>query len=365
MFDMSRLPRTLELVRTESGSAAFEYIDERRLPDLLVIERCEDWRSLVAAIKSLAVRGAPAIGVSGAAALALWACNEGVAQARTLGCAEAADSFSRALAEVVDVVAHARPTAVNLAWGVARVSALAQALLREECPLEQIADAMFDEVKCMEREDERTNRAMGALGASLIPENARIITHCNAGSLATVYYGTALGVVYAAAEQGKVQRVYADETRPVGQGSRLTAWELARAGVPVTLICDNMAASLMAKGEVDLVIVGADRISASGDVANKIGTYGLAVLAKYHGIPFYVAAPASTLDLSLPSGDDIVIEHRSAEEVLPRSMSGVDVYNPAFDVTPSHLVSKIITEHGVFSPQDIKAYYRAREVCDG
>ena len=191
------------------------------------------------------------------------------------------------------------------------------------------------------------NRAIGANGAALLPQGCRILTHCNAGSLATYYYGTALGVVYAAAEQGKVERVYADETRPVGQGARLTAWELSRAGVPVTLICDNMAASLMAKGEIDAVVVGADRIAANGDVANKIGTYSVAVLAHEHGIPFYVAAPTSTIDRSIPDGSRIPIEQRAPSEVLPDPIPGVDVYNPAFDVTPARYVTAIITEAGI------------------
>lgn len=180
-----------------------------------------------------------------------------------------------------------------------------------------------------------------------------MLTHCNAGSLATAFYGTALGVVYAAAEQGKIERVYADETRPVGQGARLTSWELARAGVPCTLVCDNMAASLMAKGEVDAVIVGADRIAANGDAANKIGTYGVAVLARHHGVPFYVAAPTSTIDPAIADGSGIPIEERDASEVLPVAIEGVDVWNPAFDVTPAGLITRIVTERGAFEPDKL------------
>ena len=194
---------------------------------------------------------------------------------------------------------------------------------------------------------------MGAFGAELLSPGTRLLTHCNAGSLATSFFGTALGVVYAAAQQGKIARVYADETRPLGQGARLTSWELAQAGVPVTLICDNMAASLMAAGKVDAVVVGADRITRNGDVANKIGTYGVAVLARHHGIPFYVAAPSSTVDLSLKEGSQIPIEQRGADEVLPRPIPGVQVWNPAFDVTPAELVTAIITERGVFAPADL------------
>ncbi|MBR3689746.1 MAG: S-methyl-5-thioribose-1-phosphate isomerase [Eggerthellaceae bacterium] len=355
MFDLDQLPRTLELVKTESGAFAFDYIDERLLPGSLMVERTEDWRCVVDAIKTLAVRGAPAIGVAGAAAIALWAGNRGVSKARAAGCTCARDVFIQDLEMVAHEVETARPTAVNLAWGVRRMRSLALELLAEDHPLEMVADALFVEVKAMERQDEATNRAMGAHGADLIPADARLLTHCNAGSLATVFFGTALGVIYAAAEQGKVKHVYADETRPVDQGARLTVWELAKAGLPVTLICDNMAASLMAKGEVDAIVVGADRITANGDAANKIGTYGLAVLASHHGIPFYVVAPSSTLDFSMASGDQIVIEHRDSREVLPMPIDGVEVYNPAFDMTPAPLITKIITERGAFEPDKLAA----------
>lgn len=353
MFDVNKIPRTLVLERSAAGAAQFIYIDERLLPGELCVERTTDWRAVVDAIKTLAVRGAPAIGVAGAAAVAVWACNEGVASARSYGCTEASSRFMEALTVIADEVSEARPTAVNLSWGVERVRSIAVQLLVEGESVEAVADELFAEVKRMEAEDEAVNRKMGQNGSALIPANARVLTHCNAGSLATVFYGTALGVVYTAAAEGKIARVYADETRPVGQGSRLTAWELAQAGLPVTLICDNMAASLMAAGKVDLVIVGADRIAANGDVANKIGTYGLAVLAKQHGIPFYVAAPSSTLDPALPSGGEIPIEQRAASEVLPSPIDGVEVYNPAFDVTPAELITKIITEVDVFDPCDV------------
>lgn len=353
MFDVNKIPRTLELELTASGAAQLVYIDERLLPGELYVERTSDWRAVIDAIKTLAVRGAPAIGVAGAAAVTIWACNVGVASARDHGCAEASYRFAEELSAVADEVSDARPTAVNLSWGVERVRSLAMQLLGEGDSIEAVADALYAEVKRMEAEDEAVNRKMGQNGSALFPEHARVLTHCNAGSLATVFYGTALGVVYAAAAEGKIERVYADETRPVGQGSRLTAWELAQAGLPVTLICDNMAASLMAAGKVDLVIVGADRIAANGDVANKIGTYGLAVLAKHHGIPFYVAAPSSTLDPALPSGREIPIEQRAATEVLPSPIDGVEVFNPAFDVTPAELITKIITEVDVFDPCDV------------
>lgn len=202
-------------------------------------------------------------------------------------------------------------------------------------------------------EDEAANRRIGAFGAELLPDGCNVLTHCNAGSLATSFYGTALGVVYAAAAAYKIRRVFADETRPVCQGSRLTAWELARAGVPITLICDDMAASVMASGKVDAVVVGADRIAANGDVANKIGTLGVAVLARHFGIPFYVAAPTSTVDPAMADGASIPIEERAADEVLPQPIPGVSVFNPAFDVTPAELICAIITEAGAFEPADI------------
>lgn len=329
---LERLPRSVELVRDAQGPK-LRYIDERLLPRELRIAETRDWRAVVQAIKCLAVRGAPAIGLAGAASMALWA------------------AYGEAgFEEAAEEIASARPTAVNLRWAVNRV-------LEEASGLEggARADAIYALVKAMEAEDEETNRAIGRNGAALIGPGSRILTHCNAGSLATSYYGTALGVVYSAAAEGKVERVYADETRPVGQGARLTAWELAQAGVPVTLICDNMAASLMAAGNVDAVIVGADRIARNGDAANKIGTYGAAILAKEHGIPFYVAAPFSTIDAQLPDGAGIVIEQRAAQEVLPEPIDGVEVWNPAFDVTPARYIAKIVTEKGAFSPEELEA----------
>ena len=348
---LERLPRTIELRRDGAGRAELAYVDQRLLPSELCLARTGDWWTVVDAIRELAVRGAPAIGVAGAAAVALWACNDGAADAAAHGCAEAPGLFLAELDAVAARVAAARPTAVNLAWGVRRMRDVAHGCGR--ATVHEIADELFAEVKRMEAEDEAANRALGAHGAALLPPGARVLTHCNAGSLATVFFGTALGVVYAAAERGGVARVYADETRPVGQGARLTTWELAQAGIPVTLICDDMAASLMAQDKVDAVVVGADRIAANGDVANKIGTYGLAVLAREHGIPFYVAAPSSTIDLSTPDGSRIPIEQREPAEVLPRPIKGVKVWNPAFDVTPARYVTRIITERGVFTPQEI------------
>ena len=351
-LNLDNLPRSVSLTRAHDGSALFTYLDERLLPHEVRFEETGDWRKVVDAVKTLAVRGAPAIGAAGAAAVALWAVNVGAVEATCCGCAEEPNRFLEALGPVADEIAAARPTAVNLAWAVERMRAVAQREVFERASVHVVADALFDEVLLIEREDEVVNRAIGAAGADLFPHDARILTHCNAGSLATVFFGTALGCVYSAAGKGKVKRVFADETRPLGQGARLTSWELAHAGVPVTVICDNMAASLMSQGRVDLVIVGADRIASNGDVANKIGTYGLAVLARHHGIPFYVAAPASTFDLSLASGADIPIEERSPREVMPNEVPGVDVWNPAFDVTPAELVTKIVTEYGAFSPLD-------------
>ncbi len=353
LLRLENLPRTIELVRAGDGAAELAYVDQRRLPGELAFVRTGDWRCVVDAVKTLAVRGAPAIGVAGAAAVALWAGGVGAPRACAQGCAEEAGHFLEGLASVAEQVASARPTAVNLAWGVRQAAGHARALVAEGMRPWQVADELYDLVKRMEAEDEAANRAIGSHGAALLPGRARILTHCNAGSLATVFYGTALGVVYAAAGQGKVERVYADETRPVGQGARLTAWELAAAGVPCTLVCDDMAASLMAKGRVDAVVVGADRIAANGDVANKIGTYGLAVLAHHHGIPFYVAAPASTVDAACATGADIPIEERDPAEVLPRPIEGVDVWNPAFDVTPADLVTRVITEQGTCPPSEV------------
>ena len=346
---LDRLPRTVELARAADGAATLAYVDQRLLPGKLAIERTADWGAVVDAIKTLAVRGAPAIGVAGAAAVALWA-REAAGGATGAG---EVSAYRAALERTAEEIACARPTAVNLRWAVERVLGRARVALDGGAAPAAVADALFAEAKRMEAEDEAANRAIGAHGAALLRQGSRVLTHCNAGSLATAFYGTALGVVYAAAEQGKIERVYADETRPVGQGARLTSWELARAGVPCTLVCDNMAASLMAKGEVDAVIVGADRIAANGDAANKIGTYGVAVLARHHGIPFYVAAPTSTIDPAIADGSGIPIEERDASEVLPVAIEGVYVWNPAFDVTPAGLITRIVTERGAFEPDKL------------
>lgn len=341
---MENLPRTLELMYRDD-KASLRFIDQRLLPGELKVSETTQWREVIDAIKTLAVRGAPAIGIAGAAAVALWLENDAVVVDE--------DDFTQALDIVAREVTDARPTAVNLTWAVDKTVAYIHEQLDGGAPLEEMGLNACTYVQQLTADDERINRAIGENGAPLIPDNACVLTHCNAGSLATAFYGTALGVIYAAAEQGRVQKVFADETRPVGQGARLTVWELAQAGVDVTLNCDNMAATLMAQGKIDCVIVGADRIARNGDTANKIGTYGLAVLAQYHKIPFYVAAPLSTFDFSLETGAEIPIEQRDAAEVLSQPIEGVEVYNPAFDVTPGELVTAFITEQGVYQAKDL------------
>ncbi|MCE5269891.1 S-methyl-5-thioribose-1-phosphate isomerase [bacterium] len=320
-------------------------IDQTLLPvEEKYLERSE-YTDLAADIYRLAVRGAPAIGVAGAFGVVLG----------VQGCAGLApDSFMARLNEVCDRLAATRPTAVNLSWAVERMRRLALSLAPKASPAGTI-EALEREALELFEEDRRLCRSIGEHGAALLPDGARVLTHCNAGALATAGIGTALAAIYVAAEQGRRVSVYADETRPLLQGARLTAWELHRAGIEVTLICDNMAASVMAAGKVDLVITGADRIAANGDAANKIGTHGVAVLAARFGIPFYVAAPFSTFDLSLADGSGIPIEERAREEVaapLGRTAApeGVRVFNPAFDVTPAELIAGLITDRGVIRP---------------
>lgn len=326
-----------------AGSLAAVVLDQTRLPEAEAYVCTGDWRRVVRSIQALEVRGAPAIGIAGAAAMALAAAEL------------ARDDAATPLGEAAAVIAGARPTAVNLAVGVERARAEAASLAADGADDQAVAEGLARLVRTLADEDEAACRAIGAHGAALLRPGSRLLTHCNAGSLATAFYGTALGVAYAAAEQGRLARVYADETRPVGQGARLTAWELARAGVPVTLLCDSMAGAAMAKGLVDAVVVGADRIAANGDVANKVGTYAVAVLARHHGIPLYVAAPTTTIDLGCPDGEAIPIEERDASEVLAAPIEGVEVWNPAFDVTPAALVTAVVTERGAFAPEDVGA----------
>jgi methylthioribose-1-phosphate isomerase len=312
-------------------------IDQRLLPAQEVYLRFTDHREVARAIKDMAIRGAPAIGVAAAYGVALGVRN-GARQ-------------PEAFAAVCDELARTRPTAVNLFWAIERMR---RAYATHADALD-LADRLLAEARAIDDEDVASCRRMGDLGAELLPQGVRLLTHCNAGALATAGYGTALGVVRSAARMGKLKHVFADETRPYLQGARLTAWELVREGIPTTLIADNMAGFMLSRGEVDAVIVGSDRIAANGDVANKIGTYSVAVLAKENGVPFYVAAPVSTFDLATPDGASIPIEERAADEVTHHggkrlAPEGVGVRNPAFDVTPARYVTAIICERGVARP---------------
>ncbi len=321
-------------------------LDQRALPQREEYVLCRTHGELAQAIRDMVVRGAPAIGIAAAYGLVL-------AARQLAGEGLSAAPFLEGLRQAAAGLRAARPTAVNPAWALDRLLARA-GCLADRSPREMLA-ALEDEAAAIHEEDVAGNELIGALGAALVPDGASVLTHCNAGALATGGFGTALGVLRAARDQGKRIHVFVDETRPLLQGARLTAWELVREGIPATLITDNMAGHFMRLGRVDLVIVGADRICANGDVANKIGTYGLAVLARAHGIPFYVAAPWSTVDLLLSSGDRVVIEERAAEEVLGYgdirwAPAGVRVANPAFDVTPARYVTAIITDRGMAYP---------------
>ncbi len=329
-------------------------LDQSRLPSHVEFLDCYDYQSVAQAIRDLKVRGAPAIGVTAAMGVAL-----GARHLRVAGY----DEFAKAVHDICHVLAATRPTAVNLFWAIERMKRKVEAL--RDRPVDHIKQELVEEAQRILEEDIALCKAIGRHGAALIGDGATILTHCNAGALATAGYGTALGVIRAAWEQGKKISVIADETRPVLQGARLTAWELMQDGIPVTLITDNMAGTLMRQGHIQLCIVGADRIAANGDVANKIGTYSVAMLAKAHGIPFYVAAPYSTIDLATPSGDKIPIEQRNPTEVTsvhgshPIAPQGVAVFNPAFDVTPAELITGIITERGVFNPSQLASQFRS------
>ena len=321
---------------------ALSLLDQTRLPVEEVWNTYTDYRKVADAIRRLVVRGAPAIGVAAAYALCLAAMEYK---------GQNPEEFQKSMAAASAELAASRPTAVNLFWALDRMGL---ALGAAGCGAEALP-ILIREAEAIHREDVAMNRAIGAAGAAIVPHGARILTHCNAGAIATGGYGTALGVVRSAFTQGKVEMVYCDETRPLLQGARLTAWELVKDGIPATLITDNMAASLMAQGKIDLVLLGCDRMAANGDFANKIGTYGVAVLAHYHGIPFYSVLPSSTIDLSIPDGSHIPIEQREASEVthfagVRTAPEGVGVYNPAFDVTPHRLLTGIITEKGVIHP---------------
>jgi len=326
-------------------------VDQRKLPAAEVYVTCKSVNDVAKAIKNMVIRGAPAIGVCAAMGLSL-----GAARSKATGTKQFATEFQRHC----DLLAATRPTAVNLFWAIERMKrAFSEGALAGES-VEQLQLRLRREADRIHDDDVASCRAIGAHGAALVPEQASILTHCNAGALATAGYGTALGVIRGAVEAGRKVRVLADETRPFLQGARLTAWELVKDGIDTTVITDNMAGAMMRKGDVDLVVVGADRIAANGDTANKIGTYTIAVLAKEHGIPFYVAAPSSTIDLSTKDGDAIPIEERDAREVTHVGSNqlaphGVHVRNPSFDVTPHKYNTAIITEHGVFRPPFIES----------
>ncbi len=328
---------------------ALEMLDQRVLPARVEYLRHDSAATVAEGIKTMVVRGAPAIGCAAAYGVAL--------EAQRLRNAPR-DTFLKGLEQGISTLAASRPTAVNLFWALNRMRAKLAALTSaSDANVSTIADALLAEAHAITAEDVRLNRAMGAHGAALFDDNMRVLTHCNAGALATAGHGTALGVIRSAIEAGKTIHVYADETRPFLQGARLTAWELMQDGIPVTLIADNAAGLLMRRGEIDAVIVGADRVAANGDVANKIGTYGVAVLARRHGIPFYVAAPLSTIDPDTRSGDEIPIEERAESEVTGYGNTrwapdGVAVRNPVFDVTPAELVTALITERGVVRAPD-------------
>lgn len=318
-------------------------IDQRKLPAQEVYVHCKTANEVARAIKTMVIRGAPAIGVAAAMGIAL-----GMRRSKSQGTKQFAVEFNK----LCELMAGTRPTAVNLFWAIERMKRAFSAGIRSGESVDELKTRLDQESRQIHDEDVASCRAIGRFGAEVVPDNARILTHCNAGALATAGYGTALGVIRAAAELGRVKGVFADETRPVLQGARLTAWELLRDHIPTTVITEGMAGPLMRDGQIDFVVVGADRIAANGDVANKIGTYTVAMMARAHGVPFYVAAPLSTIDLKTPSGQAIPIEQRDPREVThvgPTRLTpdGASVLNPSFDVTPHDLVAGIITERGI------------------
>jgi methylthioribose-1-phosphate isomerase len=335
---------TIEWVGGVDGK--IKIIDQTLLPNELKYVYCDDRDSIFHAIKTLMVRGAPAIGIAGAMGAVV-----GIKDDKS----DDFDSFFKEFKEVIAYLGSSRPTAVNLFWGLRRMEETAQK--NSHKPVSEIKEILLNEAKTILEEDKAICRKIGKNGESFLKEGSCVITHCNAGGLATGDFGTALAVMFAAADKGKKISVYADETRPLLQGSRLTVWELKNAGIDVTLICDNMSAHTMKSKKIDCVIVGADRIAANGDAANKIGTYGLSIIAKEHNVPFYVAAPASTFDLSIASGKEIPIEERDADEITTIgghkiAPDDIKVFNPAFDVTPAANIKAIITERGVIHNPD-------------
>ncbi len=336
-------------------------IDQRKLPSQEVYVRCRTAAEVARAIKTMVIRGAPAIGVAAA-----W----GIALGMRRSTATGTQKFAAEFQKTWDLMAATRPTAVNLFWAIERMKRRFGAAVQAGDSVDQLKDRLDREAQMIHDEDVASCRAMGAFGADVVPADAHILTHCNAGALATAGYGTALGVIRGAVEQGKRVAVFADETRPFLQGARLTAWELVRDGIDTTIITDNMSAALMAQGKVNFVVVGADRIAANGDTANKIGTYGVAVLAREHHIPFYVAAPLSTIDRRTADGAHIPIEERNAREVThigPSQVApaGAKVWNPAFDVTPHRFIAGIITERGIFRAPYTESLTQAFELTPG
>ncbi len=339
---------SVETLRWHGGADGYlELIDQTKLPAELVTIACRDVETVWEAIKQLRVRGAPAIGIAAAYGV--------IVGLQTVEQDASADKFDQRLTEVTEYLAASRPTAVNLFWALDRINSAARRLRSENRPNSELLTELLSEAKAIHEEDRQMCHAIGRFGAELIPDGSGVLTHCNAGGLATAEYGTALSVFFTAQDQGKKLHVFVDETRPLLQGSRLTAWELGQRGIDATLICDSMAAQVMREGRVQAVVTGADRIAANGDSANKIGTYSVAVLAKAHGIPFYIAAPSSTFDPSIATGAEIPIEERAAEEVThgfgkQTAPDNVAVYNPAFDVTPAEYIQAVITERGVIEP---------------
>jgi methylthioribose-1-phosphate isomerase len=341
---------TLRWIGDERGH--LKLIDQTRLPvELLEIE-CRDVEAVWEAIKQLRVRGAPAIGIAAAYGVVLGQLSLVIGQSSVVSGDK--KGFVERLEAVVAYLATSRPTAVNLFWALDRMKAKGRSLPESQSSHQKLA-LLLAEAQAIHEEDRAICHAIGRYGAELLKDESGVLTHCNAGGLATSEYGTALSALFTAQDQGKRLHVFVDETRPLLQGSRLTAWELAQRGIQATLICDNMAGQVMREGKVQAVIVGADRIAANGDTANKIGTYSVAVLAAAHDIPFYVAAPSTTFDLTIDSGEQIPIEQRAAEEIThgfgrQTAPTGISVYNPAFDVTPARLIKAIITERGVIEP---------------
>ncbi|MGK7933237.1 MAG: S-methyl-5-thioribose-1-phosphate isomerase [Microcystaceae cyanobacterium] len=333
-----------------------ELIDQTLLPQKYAIVEINRYEDMATAIRTMIVRGAPAIGVAAAYGMYL-----GAREIKTTS----RDYFIQKLEEVAQILRQTRPTAVNLFWAISRMLKIAYETLGS---VEELKTKLLETAQTIQREDVQTCKAIGEYGLSILPKNSEkltLLTHCNAGALATAGYGTALGVIRSAWTANRLKRVYADETRPRLQGAKLTAWECVQEGIPVTVITDNMAAHCMKQGFIDAVVVGADRIAANGDAANKIGTYGLAVVSKMHNVPFYVAAPLSTVDFELSDGSKIPIEERDASEVYQVGHTnlcpqGVEFYNPAFDVTPSDLITAIITEKGAIKPSELSSLLKVK-----